>query len=154
MNAAIMRDLESGAWSAVDPDDCPCHGNGWLLSDFDTLHRCPVHGKGVPYPEDEGDGVPFNYAEHKLLMYRQAYLMFENDARHCGFNGNFKEACRSYLKTTSPTPQDWVEVAKAIASDLIETRRQAAAKAMGYSCALEAEWAEEAGRERANNWAV
>jgi hypothetical protein len=25
--------------------------NGWLLSDFDTYHKCPRHYKGQPNPE-------------------------------------------------------------------------------------------------------
>lgn len=46
-----QRFLESGAWSTPNPKLCPCHGKGWMLSDYDTWHQCPLHGKGVPHPE-------------------------------------------------------------------------------------------------------
>ena len=47
-----FRDLESGLWAEPWSETCPCRGSGWLLSDFDTWHRCPVHGRGVPHPEE------------------------------------------------------------------------------------------------------
>lgn len=45
-------------WAAYapeeDPKRCPCHGSGWMLSDYDTWHRCYVHNNGhIPHPEDE-----------------------------------------------------------------------------------------------------
>ena len=48
-----FRAMESGHWAEADAADCPCRGRGWLLSDLDTWHRCPIHGKGKPHPEDE-----------------------------------------------------------------------------------------------------
>lgn len=34
------------------PDTCRCSG-GWLLSDYDTFHKCPTHYEGQPHPEDQ-----------------------------------------------------------------------------------------------------
>jgi hypothetical protein len=41
----------SHAWADHDADDCGCKGRGWWLSEIDTWHACPFHGKGVPHPE-------------------------------------------------------------------------------------------------------
>ena len=41
-------------WSDSDPAKCGCRGGGWFLSEVDTWHRCPAHGKGVAHPEDAG----------------------------------------------------------------------------------------------------
>ena len=38
--------LCTGSWAAEDSEECPCHGHGWLLSDLDTTHKCPIHFKG------------------------------------------------------------------------------------------------------------
>lgn len=45
--AAIRR----GYASEEDPKDCPCHGGGWILSDWDTWEKCPVHNRGQMDPE-------------------------------------------------------------------------------------------------------
>lgn len=34
-----------------DPDECLCR-SGWILSPFDTWHKCPVHFDGQRHPED------------------------------------------------------------------------------------------------------
>lgn len=36
-----------------NPDLCKCNGGGWVLSNLDQWHRCPIHGAGLPHPEDE-----------------------------------------------------------------------------------------------------
>lgn len=41
------------AWIAEDASECGCRGRGWFLSQVDTWHRCPVHGKGAAHPEVE-----------------------------------------------------------------------------------------------------
>lgn len=37
----------------LTPEECACHGSGWLLSQVDTWHKCPDHFKSQPYPEDD-----------------------------------------------------------------------------------------------------
>ena len=59
MLQAIYDTARSGQWADPNPADCPCR-NGWFLSDVDTWHRCPIHGHGVPHPED--DHAEFDYA--------------------------------------------------------------------------------------------
>jgi hypothetical protein len=50
-------------WADPDPNKCRCGGTGWALSELDTWHCCPIHGKGMPHPEefealDEEDAAP------------------------------------------------------------------------------------------------
>lgn len=41
----------------IPADRCRCRGKGWILSEVDTLHKCPDHYDGQPHPEDdEEDG--------------------------------------------------------------------------------------------------
>jgi hypothetical protein len=46
-------DFRRGYWAVREAEDCPCHGNGWALSDVDTWHTCPIHYKGQSHPEDD-----------------------------------------------------------------------------------------------------
>ena len=32
--------------------DCPCHGDGWILTPRDTFAKCWVHFSGQPHPDD------------------------------------------------------------------------------------------------------
>jgi len=49
--AEEYRWMNTGAWAMPKPEDCPCHGSGWCLSDLDTWHRCPVHVGGL-HPDE------------------------------------------------------------------------------------------------------
>lgn len=40
-----------------DPRLCPCGGGGWVLSDWDTWHTCPVHHNGQQHPEADYLGL-------------------------------------------------------------------------------------------------
>lgn len=42
----------SGSWARENSDTCGCKGKGWWLSELDTWHQCPYHGKDVPHPEE------------------------------------------------------------------------------------------------------
>ena len=35
-----------------DASECWCNGSGWVTSDWDSLHECPLHYKGQPNNED------------------------------------------------------------------------------------------------------
>jgi hypothetical protein len=53
--------IEAGWSSTEDPETCACHGGGWILSQLDTFHQCPVHFAGQRHPEDyedEGEDAP------------------------------------------------------------------------------------------------
>ena len=50
--------FRSAYWADHDRALCGCRGTGWALSQVDTWHQCPIHGKGVPHPDEvemEGD---------------------------------------------------------------------------------------------------
>lgn len=122
MNGEIYRELESSAWSHVRPDVCPCR-NGWLLSDFDTWHRCRVHGVGVPHPEDVADEVAtFDHAKHSLDMWRKAFQDFRGMAVRAGFKGNFKSACMTLMPKGDRTPKAWVDAAEEVADGAVVLR--------------------------------
>lgn len=35
-----------------DASECWCRGSGWVLSNWDSFHRCPYHYDGQPHPEE------------------------------------------------------------------------------------------------------
>lgn len=45
--------ISTGAWKALNPDECGCRGRGWFVSDVDTVHQCSLHYSGQPHPEDD-----------------------------------------------------------------------------------------------------
>ena len=54
---------QSCDWAREERSECPCRG-GWLLSDLDTWHRCPLHADEDPRnPEERGED--FAYLEEK-----------------------------------------------------------------------------------------
>lgn len=151
----IFRELDSGAWANANPNRCPCHGLGWFGSDFDTWHRCPLHGKGVPHPEDysEEDGGPqFDFAGHKLHVHRVAYVRFRDEVVKGGltrkeFRAQVDALVASRVQGT-PTMGDWVDAADDVAEMVFQDAADARAQRMGYSCRLEAAWAAEGAFER------
>lgn len=61
--AALMEDTMSelqgyydafrtNYWVRQDPEECPCRGHGWALSEVDTWHQCPRHFTTQPHPEE------------------------------------------------------------------------------------------------------
>ena len=142
----MMRELNSGAWADVDPARCPCR-NGWLLSDLDTWHRCPVHGQGVPHPEDETDNK-FDMAAHHLANLRNAYTAYRASARRNGFKGNFKAACVKEAGMVPTNPSDWVTAAERIAEECRYGAEETQARRRGFGSALEMRLADEAVIER------
>lgn len=146
MNGDIMRDLDSGRWAEINPVRCPCRGSGWLLSDFDTFHACPVHGNGVPHPEDED--MVFDYEAHMLKVRRAAYATFRNTAmRHNVDRVQFRKLVEARV-ASERRPQDWVNAAEEVAEDLSMMAAEEEAHRLGYSCRLEMSWALDAADER------
>lgn len=37
-----------------EPDLCQCHGGGWTVSDYDSVHQCHFHYSSQPHPDDPG----------------------------------------------------------------------------------------------------
>ena len=65
---------DASTWASSDPAECACQGKGWMLSNVDTWHQCPVHGKGVPHPYEEELRWEVEWAAEKAGMTVEAYL--------------------------------------------------------------------------------
>lgn len=130
-------------WAVPNPRQCPCRGSGWLHSDYDTFHRCGLHG-GTPHPEDEDGHESFDYEAHRLKCLREAFVTYREAS---GMNGpDFKA---EVLRQAGPeaSPADMVDVAEQLAEDALHRAHEAEARDRGYSCGLEMRLAQEAHRE-------
>lgn len=47
--------IETGWASHPNKKHCNCHGSGWILSDWDTWHKCPLHYKNQLNPDEWQD---------------------------------------------------------------------------------------------------
>jgi hypothetical protein len=140
-----VQDLDRGGWAERNPSKCPCKTRGgWLLSDFDTWHRCPLHGKNVPCPDDEN--AKFNYAGHWLYVLRTAYVEFRKVARRNGFRGSFKATCQACLPPNVTTPEAWVNAAEDVTVEYEARTALEEGRASGNG--LEQRWAEDARDEQ------
>ena len=148
MDAQTARDLDSGLWAHPNPSRCPCQGNGWILSDYDTWHPCHLHGKDVPHPEMGEEyfapGTSYDFDGHLRTMQVNAYKLFREDARRLGFKGHFKNACKARLETSEPTGADWTDAAYEIYDITMADHEDGVARAHGYSCGLEMSFAGDA----------
>lgn len=115
MDGNIWRDLESSGWSLPHPGHCLCRGHGWMLSPFDTWHRCAVHGKGVPHPED--DMTEFDFEEHFRLMCRKAFAYFREGTQMTSAAFLEEATKRLSCPRDKATPLDWVDAAEATLAD-------------------------------------
>lgn len=144
----IFRELESGIWAEHNPSSCPCSGRGWLGSDLDTWHRCPLHGQGVPHPEDEE--VFHNEVLHLLTIRRAAWRHFQQRSGLPPRDFRYHvERCLTSVGISGMHPQDWVDAAEQVSDALVAEMQDERARLMGYSCRLEAAWAAEAEVEAA-----
>lgn len=135
----IAAELDSGAWAEIVPAKCPCRG-GWLLSDYDTWHRCPIHGNGVPHPEDEG--ADFDYVGHNIRIHRAAWRALQERS------GLDPKAFRSAVEDeitirvrTEPfvaSPENFVALAEKVSDELVNEALDRKARAAGYGSRLEA----------------
>ena len=136
------RELESGAWATHHPSDCPCRGRGWIASDLDTWHRCPIHGRGVPHPEDEES--EFDMEAHLLRVRREAWAAFRTRS------GLPERVFRARVVATNggvPTsPNGWLDAAQAFIAGVLNER----ARSAGFSCRLEAAWS--CGEDGGGEW--
>lgn len=153
MHSSIWDDLESGRWAELNPARCPCRGRGWLSSEFDTLHRCPVHSMSDDrHPEDDRDDADVGTdADRPLRLRRLVYRAFQERS------GLDRRSFRREVERVMVLPADrdavvtaqaWVDAAEQVAEQRAAERAEAAARRAGYSCALEHGWALEAEREQ------
>lgn len=138
-----IADLDSALWNEQNPRLCPCRGSGWLLSDYDTWHRCCTHGNGVPHPED--DETEFDFEAHRVKIQREAFVAFRRMAREAGFKGHFRKAVEGLAKNDSP--EALVDAAEALGRRYAYAAAEVEAHRLGYSCALEQRLDEDAERE-------
>ena len=130
----------------MNPSKCPCQGRGWFLSDYDTWHRCPIHGVGLPHPEDEdAQWTSQQTWVHHRDYCREAYKYFW---RQSGLSSReFLLKCTDEVKLRwdfVPHPHQWVDAADAVAEREWQEQADRDARAQGYSCRLEAALAAEA----------
>lgn len=143
MTPETYRDLQSGAWNEIDPRQCPCRGSGWILSDFDTYHRCQAHGHGVPHPEEEEPS--FNWKAHKLTMYRKAYRAFQ--VRSGLTREAFQAEVVDCVGSTEPDMGDWLDAAEEVSYHAVNEAAYLRGTADGFSSTFEANMAYEAEME-------
>jgi hypothetical protein len=149
------RQMESGAWAEVNPSKCPCRGNGWLLSDLDTWHKCPLHSAGCSHPDaEELDGeAPETTSEaaddaRRLTLYRNAYATFQTRFVKLGAGtaAQFTKAVKA--RALAPTPEELTNAAELVAGEYEQDHAEEIARRRGFSCALEMSLAGEAMWER------
>lgn len=134
----MIEELDYGKWASRNPSKCICSG-GWLLSDYDTYHRCPFHGQGVPHPEEDDAG--FDYKQHSLTIYREAYRYFQEGAADLGVGKEaFSDFVKKFISMREPSKVQWVNAAEQVYADLHNTRLELRSKGMGFSCILKAAW--------------
>ncbi len=141
MQGHIVSQLNNWSlWAEVNPAKCPCSGSGWLLSDYDTWHRCGLHSEGVPHPEAEDDSPRDPW--RMLRLRRAAYRTFLDAS---GLSPEeFRTACVKLMGREARDEQEWVDAAEQVTSNIHYEAREKEAREKGFSCDLERRWAEEA----------
>ncbi len=120
----IMRDLDTGAWAQIVPERCPCNGHGWLLSDFDTWHVCPLHGKGVPHPEDDESRAAFDVAAHRVRIHREAWRALVAISGMTPKEFRAAVEAGAHFFRYNPIPRDWVYLAAELTDRLVNAKQK------------------------------
>ena len=142
MNAEIMRQLDSPLWNEINPHDCLCRGTGWMVSDWDTYHRCQTHHRGQPHPEDDR---PQDWSAIWIANQRAAWRTWQELSGHD--RADFRRLVEAASPTTPAEPRAWLDAARGVSQAAQEAALEAAATSAGYSCRLEAAMAAEAAVE-------
>jgi len=61
--------FKTAYWADEDAAVCRCKGSGWVLSEVDTFHECPVHYDGQPNNESSEEECE----AYELRKAREAY---------------------------------------------------------------------------------
>ena len=104
--------VELGHWAYPDAAHCACSGGGWVLSNWDTWHCCPYHGKGVPHPETESPSDDELLAEARARYQRYR----EWAADHGLTRAAFDAACRAAVAKDA-APDCWADAAENVYYD-------------------------------------
>lgn len=118
MTPQIWRDLQSGLWALPNPKECLCRGTGWMLSNFGTWHKCPMHRKNAPHPEmNEGDDIQNLHLE----ALRASFRFYRNEARTLGFKGDWNRTLKGIIGSENPTPEEWVSAAEKFLDKMVDS---------------------------------
>ena len=148
----IVNQLEDSAcWSEINPNKCPCRGKGWIISDYDTVHKCNQHAKNAPTPHDYEDEYysqrPYDWNSHTEENYKEAYQIFLANTKMK--ENDFRNACIEKNDGIIPaTLSQWVDCAEQVYLEYEYETSEEFAKTRGYSCALEMRLAEEVEEEK------
>ena len=131
MNDYTAENLRELVRSMVDviPANCGCRGNGWILTDFDTVHQCPRHYRDQPNQEYSEDGAFENYDWDavRLQLEREAYVWIRGEAVDwmVSRGSDAEKARKQFIKSvtayvanpSNATPNDWLEAAYSVMTD-------------------------------------
>jgi hypothetical protein len=120
---AIVRSM-----TEIIPSQCGCRGNGWMHTDYDTMHECPLHYCGQPNNEDEmtdEDRAAFPWEKLRLQLDRKAYIRLRAGAVAdlVAMGIDDKRAHKLFAKRVAqsiphnPTAEDWLNHAQDAAWD-------------------------------------
>ena len=148
----IYRQLESGAWADPDYFVCPCRG-GWLLSDFDSFHRCPFHAEGDRHPEDDSEYTEEEEkmnATYRVRMARQTFKHYDRAARELGIEGFKVKVIDAFFATDEGLSREerFCKAAAEVVAKAAYEAREVTARRKGYSCGFEMTMDDEAMWER------
>ena len=84
---------KSGAWATENPLECACNGSGWMSSDVDTWHECPIHSfEGNPHPEYVEEDTDWDAIEElRTKRFREMYRSIRERTRLAGWEGTDNE---------------------------------------------------------------
>jgi hypothetical protein len=145
-----ITDLDSGAWADPDFFECPCRG-GWLLSNYDTWHRCPFHAEGDGHPDDEFTEEDAKAAEgYYLRMARETFKSYNAQARELGIADFKHKVIDAFFATDADLTRAkrYCIAARSVVTEAAYEARENTARRQGYSCGFEMRMAEEAMWER------
>ena len=75
--ANYYKSFCQGHWATEDAETCLCRGGGWVSSELDTWHQCPIHYKGQLHPEYRDNATEADDLESQARW--QAELAKERD---------------------------------------------------------------------------
>jgi hypothetical protein len=89
-------------WIDEDTARCGCHGSGWFISDVDTLHQCPIHYRGQPYPGQEEDELPtYTCPDDCKYNYNEDGCQLTKPPKAHSFERSGYPICPAYVANTS-----------------------------------------------------
>ena len=114
----------------IIPSRCGCRGGGWIVTDYDTRHECPLHYRDQPNPEFEYEIDDAVWDAVRLDLDREAYACIRRgsveDLMRAGLTE--EQAFERFLfgvtgrLPANPRPEDWLEAADWVATGIRNVR--------------------------------